>query len=138
MIKFLLASHGNLADGMYSSVKIIMGEQSNISTLCAYVKENFDLKKEVSKIINGLSREDKLIVITDVFGGSVNNEFMTSLKNKNIYLISGLNLPLVIELITNQDNEDIDSLINSALENSKDSICYCNKVINSVQADEEF
>lgn len=138
MIKFLLASHGNLADGMYSSVKIIMGEQSNISTLCAYVKENFDLKKEVSKIINGLSCEDKLIVITDVFGGSVNNEFMTSLKNKNIYLISGLNLPLVIELITNQDNEDIDSLINSALENSKDSICYCNKVINSVQADEEF
>lgn len=138
MIKFLLASHGNLADGMYSSVKIIMGEQSNISTLCAYVKENFDLKKEVSKIINGLSCEDKLIVITDVFGGSVNNEFMTSLKNKNIYLISGLNLPLVIELITNQDDEDIDSLINSALENSKDSICYCNKVINSVQADEEF
>lgn len=138
MIKFLLASHGNLADGMYSSVKIIMGEQNNISTLCAYVKENFDLKKEVSKIINGLSSEDKLIVITDVFGGSVNNEFMTNLKNKNIYLISGLNLPLVIELITNQDNEDIDSLINNALENSKDSICYCNKVINSVQADEEF
>ncbi|MFL0252799.1 PTS sugar transporter subunit IIA [Clostridium neuense] len=138
MIKFLLASHGNLADGMYSSVKIIMGEQSNISTLCAYVEENFDLKKEVSKIINGLSCEDKLIVITDVFGGSVNNEFMTNLKNKNIYLISGLNLPLVIELITNQDNEDIDSLINRALESSKDSICYCNKVINSVQADEEF
>lgn len=138
MIKFLLASHGNLADGMYSSVKIIMGEQNNISTLCAYLKENFDLKKEVSKIISGLSCEDKLIVVTDVFGGSVNNEFMANLKNKNIYLISGLNLPLVIELITNQDNDDIDSLINNALENSKDSICYCNKVINSVQADEEF
>lgn len=138
MIKFLLASHGSLADGMYSSVKIIMGEQSNISTLCAYMKEDFDLKEEVSKIINGLSCEDKLIVVTDVFGGSVNNEFMTNLKNKNIYLVSGLNLPLVIELIANQGNEDVDSLINNALKSSKDSICYCNRVINSTQEDEEF
>ncbi|OPJ60398.1 PTS sugar transporter subunit IIA [Clostridium oryzae] len=138
MIKFLLASHGSLADGIYSSVKIIMGEQSNISTLCAYMEEDFDLKKEVAKVINELASEDKLIVITDVFGGSVNNEFMTNLNKNNIYLISGMNLPLVIELIADQGNDDIDSLINNALKSSKESIRYCNRVINSVQADEEF
>ena len=30
MVKILLASHGDLAYGVYSSLKIIMGEQKNI------------------------------------------------------------------------------------------------------------
>ena len=76
MIKLLLSSHGYLADGICSSLKIIMGEQINIRTICAYTEEEFDLKKEVSDILKDLSDEDKLIVVTDIFGGSVNNEFM--------------------------------------------------------------
>lgn len=137
MIKLLLASHGDLADGIYSSLKIIVGEQNNISTLCAYKEEEFDLQKEISNILINLQKEDKLIVITDIFGGSVNNEFMNNLQSKNFYLIAGLNLPLVMELITIQNEDDIEGMIKSALENSKDSIKYCNPIIESMYIEEE-
>ena len=111
MIKLLLASHGDLADGICSSLKIIMGEQGNIRTLCAYTKEEFDLRSEVWEILNDLSYEDKLIVVTDIFGGSVNNEFMNNLNRNNLYLIAGLNLPLVIELATISDEDNIEEQI---------------------------
>ncbi|MFR1926702.1 MAG: PTS sugar transporter subunit IIA [Clostridium paraputrificum] len=137
MIKLLLASHGDLADGICSSLKIIMGEQSNIKTLCAYMKEDFDLRKEVSIILEDLSDEDKLIVVTDIFGGSVNNEFMNYLNKKNLYLISGLNLPLVIELVTISDENDIEKGVIKALENSKNSIQYCNAIIKSLNQEED-
>lgn len=137
MIKLLLASHGDLADGIYSSLKIIMGEQKNIATLCAYKEEDFDLQKEISNILVNLQKEDKLIVITDIFGGSVNNEFMNNLQSKNFYLIAGLNLPLVMELITIQNEDDIEIMIKSALENSKDSIKYCNPIIELMDIEEE-
>lgn len=137
MIKLLLASHGDLADGICSSLKIIMGEQSNIKTLCAYMKEDFDLRKEISIILEDLSDEDKLIVVTDIFGGSVNNEFMNYLNKKNLYLISGLNLPLVIELVTISDENDIERGVIKALENSKNSIQYCNAIIKSLNQEED-
>ena len=37
MIKILLASHGNLAAGMLSSLELILGKQENVEVLCAYV-----------------------------------------------------------------------------------------------------
>ena len=138
MIKLLLASHGDLAYGVYSSLKIIMGEQKNISTLCAYNEEDFDLKKEVWKIINDLKDDDKLIIVTDIFGGSVNNEFMNNLYRDNLYLVSGLNLPLVMELMLIQDESNIDSMIQNALETSIKTIKYCNPIIKAVEVEEEF
>lgn len=138
MIKFLLASHGDLADGINSSLQIIIGKQDNVSTLCAYKEENYDLKEEVVKIISDLSFEDELIIITDLFGGSINNEFMSNIGKKKFHLIAGLNLPLVIELIVNQNQKDIETLIESSLINSKESIKYCNKLLNTVEKDEEF
>lgn len=137
MIKLLLASHGDLADGICSSLKIIMGEQGNIRTLCAYTKEEFDLRSEVWEILNDLSYEDKLIVVTDIFGGSVNNEFMNNLNRNNLYLIAGLNLPLVIELATISDEDNIEEQIKSALEDSKNSIQYCNSIMKSTDIKED-
>jgi fructoselysine and glucoselysine-specific PTS system IIA component len=140
MIRFVLASHGTFANGIYNALKIIMGEQQNISTLCAYVDEKADLKKQVSSIIDELSIEDELIVITDIFGGSVNNEFMNYTSRENIHLIAGLNLPLLIELVSRQQEENIPSLINEVLKCSRDSIQYCNSTLklSSKIRDEEF
>ncbi len=132
MVKILLASHGDLAYGVYSSLKIIMGEQKNISTLCAYKEEDFDLKKEVSNIFNDLSDEDELIVVTDIFGGSINNEFLNDMGRDNFHLVSGLNLPLLMELVLIQDNCNIDKNIQNALNNSNQTIKYCNKVMESL------
>lgn len=140
MIKFVLASHGKFAEGIYDSVKIIMGEQKNITVLCAYIDERSDLKKQVLSIINGLSPEDKLIVITDIFGGSVNNEFMSHVNKRNIHIVAGLNLPLLLELISRQEEADTVKMIEESLRNSKEYIQYCNKTLSlgSKVKDEEF
>lgn len=94
MRKFLLASHAYLAKGMKSSLELILGEQECVDVLCAYTDEQYDIKVEIEKKLTALQPEDELIVITDLFGGSVNNEFTSLLTNtdKKIYLISGMNL----------------------------------------------
>ena len=137
MVKILLASHGDLAYGIQSSMRIIMGEQKNISTLCAYKDEDFDLKKEVENIFKDLKDEDQLIVVTDIFGGSINNEFMTYIERENFHLVCGLNLPLVMELILIQDDCNIGENIQNALDNSKQTINYCNSVIKSLALDDD-
>lgn len=137
MVKILLASHGDLADGVYSTLKIIMGDQENISTLCAYKEENFDLNKTVLDIIAKLSSEDELIIVTDIYGGSINNEFMNYLEEGNIHLVAGLNLPLIMELLFIKDNNNIENMIEIAIENSKNTIQYCNKTVKTAVLEDE-
>lgn len=137
--KFLLASHGKLSEGMYDSVKFIIGDQDNISILCAYVNNKKSIQEQIKEVVHELKKDEELIVVTDIFGGSVNNEFMKYINNKNLYIISGMCLPLVIKLLITEE-EDTDKLIESAIEEVKKSIKYCNKTFVGARTikDEEF
>lgn len=130
MRKFLLASHGRLAEGIYNSLQIILGSNLNISTICAYVDENINLEQQIRSAVSDISIGDELIVITDLFGGSVNNEFMKYIEEDKIHLIAGLNLPLIIELLTRQEDNTV-KLIEDSLKASKKSIMYCNNALKS-------
>lgn len=137
MIKILLASHGNLAKGMIDSLEIIIGKQNNIESLCAYKAEEFDLTESVKKIINDLKKDENLIVITDIFGGSVNNEFMKYVSHENIFLISGLNLSLVLEVTTIVESENIEKKLKEVIVDSKEQIKYCKTLIEE-EIEEDF
>lgn len=135
----LFASHGRLAEGMLHSVEMITGKQNHVWTLCAYVDRQRDLKDQIKEVLNKLEKDDELIVVTDIFGGSVNNEFMNVLSYQQIHVIAGLNLPLAIELVSMvHTNKDTEEIITSALLNSKNSIKYCNLEIQNHPTDEDF
>lgn len=138
-MRFLMATHGNFAKGIKESIELILGKFQNLNELSCYTNKEFDLEKEIEKIINGVNGEE-LIVVTDVYGGSVNNGFLQKLENhKNIHVISGLNLPLMIELLSEQDSYTTTrELIMKSLENTKDEIKYCNLEIDKMVEDEEF
>lgn len=70
------ASHGTFANGLLNSVELILGKQPDIYTLCAYVEEEADLTQQVETLLARFPTQDELIVITDIFAGSVNNEFV--------------------------------------------------------------
>ncbi len=65
-----------LANGLLNSVELILGKQPDIHTLCAYVEEEADLTQQVEALMARFPAQDELIVITDIFAGSVNNEFV--------------------------------------------------------------
>ncbi|WP_254055891.1 PTS sugar transporter subunit IIA [Klebsiella pneumoniae] len=83
--------------------------------------------------------QDELIVITDIFAGSVNNEFVRFLSRPHFHLLSGLNLPLIIDLLISAAEDDTEKLITEALTNAKESIQYCNQTIASAMTmDKDF
>lgn len=136
---FLIASHGTFADGILNSVELITGKHNNIWTINAYINENEDIKDQITNAINSITLDDELVVVTDIFGGSVNNEFMKLLNDKRIHLVAGLNLPLLIELVTmNEVEKDTVKLVKTALCNAKSSIKYCNLELRKEEADDDF
>ncbi|MBO0481382.1 PTS sugar transporter subunit IIA [Candidatus Enterococcus courvalinii] len=135
--KLILASHGKLASGIKSSLDLICGEKE-IETLDCYLSEDFNLEKEVKKIMER-HQDHQLVVVTDLFGGSVNNEFLTYIQQDNFYLVTGMNLPFLIELTMQfQITESLPSLIKETLEKTKQTILFCNSLISNEVEEEEF
>lgn len=141
MYQFIIATHGLFAEGIKNSIEIILGKFENLNTLSCYTDSNFNLKKEIDEILKKYNNKE-VIVITDIFGGSVNNLFMEEIPlNKNIHLITGLNLPLVLNLLGEQENYLIpEELIQNSMEISSDAVKYCNLELikTSKNEDEDF
>lgn len=141
MFQFIIATHGNFAKGIENSIGIILGKFENLESLPCYTKEDFNLAKEIDRML--LQYKDKeIIVVTDIFGGSVNNAFMEKIpSNKNLHVISGLNLSLILELLGEQEEySNAKELIENSIINSKESVKYGNLELEkeNQMEDEEF
>ena len=133
---FILASHGKFAEGLYNTLQFIMGKQENIMTICAYIDDD-DIEKKIDKTITELTDKNcDIIVLTDVYGGSINNIFLKYVERPNIHLVSGTNLPLIMDMLFNQ-NMETDEMIKKAIESASKAIIYCKNIDYSKQ-DEDF
>ncbi|MFV0255715.1 MAG: PTS sugar transporter subunit IIA [Erysipelotrichaceae bacterium] len=130
MAKYLIATHGELAEGFLSSLKIIIGDSVQMDVVNTFMEDNFNLEVCVENKLKEYSDDEQLIVFTDLAGGSVNREFIKYLQTKNIILITGVNLALILSVVvTNQDTYSIESLKNTINE-AKDQIVLCNELLD--------
>ena len=118
MRKIVLASHGMLAAGMKNSLEMIAGAQPQVDVLCAYTDEVPDLRMALKAIIEGLGPEDELVLVTDVLGGSVNTEVSQLRDLPRVYVMTGMNLGLVLSLAL-ADGDDTEAVIDECLENAR-------------------
>ena len=86
MKRMLIAAHARFADGLESALSLIMGKREDITCINAFVTG------------------DQVLVITDAFFGSVNQKIMGK-RLKNSLIVTGANLPLVLELVTLLDGD---------------------------------
>ncbi len=129
--KFLVATHGTFAAGIKSSLDIIIGAMDNVFLIQAYVDENRSIEAEINEIMVQVEDNDELVVFADILGGSVTNMLLQHALRPNVHIVSGFNLPLVIEILMADVGEPIEEVIASAIENAKEQMVYVNKLISS-------
>lgn len=78
------------------------------------------------------SMGNETIVVTDIFGGSINNEWLRRLPDlSKVYLISGMNLSLLVDLYLKfqlVSSDQIEEIIDHAIQASSGSIKFCNQL----------
>ncbi|HFI0077674.1 TPA: PTS sugar transporter subunit IIA [Streptococcus suis] len=96
----ILVSHGHLALGMKHTVEMIVGEREDLVAFGAYCDGVNSTQPKIREVIQS-HPDDEIIVITDVLGGSVNNEMVQLLPEfPNLQVIAGMNLSLVLTILT--------------------------------------
>ncbi|WP_201306990.1 PTS sugar transporter subunit IIA [Companilactobacillus farciminis] len=119
-MKIVLISHSNMAVGMKDTLNMIVGDDKNVLAFAAYINGSTAEIQKVKDLVEN-NQSEQFIVLTDLLGGSVNNEMMQLLENnKNIRLVTGMNLPLAMQLqlkaaTTEKINdEDLNQIINES------------------------
>lgn len=119
--KIILASHGSLAEGMYSAAEMIVGDCSDIEiySLSQYKHPNIIYNLVKKKIEKHLDWE--YVILCDINGGSVHNQLMQLMNRKNVYLVVGMTLSMVLELKLCKEQIDTKDLLKKIVKNSKDN-----------------
>jgi len=86
MKKCLIATHGRLASGFKSSLEILLGSTEGISVIDAYLDET-NFEDHLIDYLNAQNNEDQIILMSDLYGGSVKSSDVTicKLKQQNTY-----------------------------------------------------
>ncbi|WP_183556979.1 PTS sugar transporter subunit IIA [Mucilaginibacter sp. SP1R1] len=135
MRKFLIATHGAFAKGINSSLDMIIGQTDHVFLIQAYLDEQITVEDELAAVLTHVNTNDELVIFTDLLGGSVNNIMMREALRQNVHIVSGFNLPLVIEIILGDADTPVIEVIESALASAKEQMVYVNKLITQQQND---
>ncbi|KAA9240341.1 MULTISPECIES: PTS sugar transporter subunit IIA [Aerococcus] len=131
----ILASHGQLADGLYDALKMFSGDIEQIATLSlkpeADLKEFIDLLEEKVKLVDS---GDGVTVFVDLLFGTPNNLSGKLLKDElyqeKVDIITGMNLPMVLEYTNSRiGSPSVDDIMSVG----KDGITYFNDILKDRQ-----
>ena len=129
MRKYLIATHGSFAGGICTSLEMIAGKNENIYLIEGYTENSRPVDVQLDSVMESISADDELFIFTDLMGGSITNQLMKLATKKNVFLVSGLNLPLLLEIILAGEDIPAEDLIESAITNAREQILFVNKLI---------
>ncbi|MDB5008145.1 MAG: hypothetical protein JWP45_2538 [Mucilaginibacter sp.] len=131
MRKYLIATHGTFSAGVKSSLEMIIGITENVFIIQAYVDGNTVIENEIKTVLEQVGDNDELIIFSDILGGSVTNQLLQQSVKLNVHIVSGFNLPLLIDVLLSDADTPANEVIESAIINAKEQMVYVNKLINS-------
>lgn len=133
----IVASHSEMANGIKKTTEYIMGEMSNLYAIPAYTEDFENVEEAVKKILKE-HLDEQAYVLTDLLGGSVNSEVKKLLElYPKFHLVTGVNLPLVMQLLLADDTTTEKEIIKT-IEEAKRGIVYMNLFDNKNEAFDDF
>lgn len=104
-VAFIVASHGQFAKYALDSAEMVVGKQENCGVLTVSMDLTLeDAVKQMDAEFNRLDRSAGTVILVDILGGTPSNvSGRLALTHEDVLVISGLNLPLLIDLLMNRE-----------------------------------
>ena len=124
MIAIILGTHGKFSLELLKSSEMIFGKQENIECITFETGESADdLVKKYEIAIEKLDIKEGLLFMVDLFGGSpFNAASRIAITKDDIDIVSGVNLPMLLEVFASRDFNTLDEVIKTALDSGKESM----------------
>ena len=122
-ISGVIVTHGNLAGELLAAAEMIIGPVSHIGAVSIGWHDDVDVARdEVQRVISRVSKGAGVLLLTDMFGGTPTNIASMFLEEGSVEVITGVNLPMVIKLASNNKDQSLSELAREVEAQGKQSI----------------
>ena len=135
MIGAIIITHGELATALLRSADAIAGDIERVLTVCVEGSESTEeIAAMLDDAVTRLSREDGIVIFTDMFGGTPTNIALTFLDGSGgdgggIEVLTGVNLPLLLKFLNKRRDSDFRELISLLIEYGRKSIVLAGEML---------
>lgn len=110
MIGLVLVAHAGLARELLKAAEMIVGRIEKAEAIGITAKDSVEqIRETVAGAIEKVSGAG-VIIMADMFGGTPSNMSISFLKDNEVEVITGVNLPMVIKFASDRDKSGVEEL----------------------------
>ena len=122
MVGMLIVTHGRLGEGLLDAMQMIAGPQEKVDFVSLKEGDSIDeLKERILNAVKILDDGSGVLVFVDMFGASPSNA-AAYLLNENVEVITGVNLPMLLEIVSFRESSSLQELSANAMTAGVESI----------------
>jgi PTS system mannose-specific IIA component len=131
MIGIVIVTHSQLGDALIEAAEFIIGKKPEaLVSVSIDLSESADvLRAKIAKGIKAVKSEDGVLILTDMFGGTPSNLSYSFLEEGHIEVISGVNLPILIQAVNIRKKMELNKLAVKLEEFGKKSISLASGIL---------
>ncbi len=119
----VIVSHGQVASELLAAAETVVGAQNHIAAVSIGWHDDVEMSKnEISRAIKQVSEGIGVLLLTDMFGGTPTNISAMFIKENETEIVTGVNLPMVIKLASQNKEMSLIELAKDVEEQGKQAI----------------
>ena len=132
MIGVVLVTHGRLADEFLAAVEHVVGPQTHCAAISIGAEDDMEQRRqEIIDRSKDVDMGDGIILLTDMFGGTPSNLAISLLDQDKIEVIAGVNLPMLIKLVSIRAEKPLHEVVEEAQEAGRKYINVASALLNN-------
>lgn len=119
----VIVSHGGVANELLSAAETVVGDLDHIAAVSIDWNDDVEnAKAQIAQAIKKVSQGNGVLLLTDMFGGTPTNISAMFIKENEVEIITGVNLPMVIKLASQNKEISLQEMAKSVEEQGKQAI----------------
>lgn len=112
MIGIVVVTHSRLGEALIDAAEFIVGSRpEGLVAVSIDINQNVDkLRERVATGIKKAGRDDGVLILTDMFGGTPSNISFSFLEAGRIEVLSGVNLPVLVQALNSRGKMGLSEL----------------------------
>jgi PTS system mannose-specific IIA component len=119
----VIVTHGHLASEFIAAAEMIVGPMPHVTPASIDWHDDIDVARaELERAIARVSQGQGVLLLTDMFGGAPTDIASMFLDNENIEVVTGVNLPMILKLAEQSNNESLSEVASRVRDAGKEGI----------------
>jgi len=132
MIGGIIVSHGKLAEELMNALTIILGETVNMQAISiGWYDDVEESKRKIYQAMKKVNQKKGVLIFTDMFGGTPSNLSFSFLKDNQVEIITGVNLPMLIKFVSLQRGNNLKEVAKKVVEQGKKNIHLASALLSA-------